>query len=268
MNLNYHVSLNRDSEWQMQRPHFHEEYEVLLSLTDAGCFFVERNLYPLKRGTLLLIGEGVLHRSIADAVPVYERYVLHFTTDTLAALSTSETDLRTRFSTVNRCIQLNEENLLPLASLFQKCSLPGAPGFGSDLRRDIAFMELLLTISGHLEDKTPEKIPQRADFARVAPILEYIQRNLSEPLTLSSIAGHFFMSKYHLCHIFKRATGFSVGEYIIHCRVLKARALLRQGCSVQDAGERAGFRNNAHFIRTFGELSGISPGRYMKAYKN
>ena len=228
---------------------------------------MERSLYPLKRGTLLLMDEAVLHRSIADSSVVYERYVLHFTRETLAELATKETDLLSRFRGVTRCIQLEENRLLLLAALFERCSRAGTGSFGDDLRRDIAFLELLLTICTLLDDKEPVSAPRTADFARVEPILEYIQHNLSEALTLDSIAERFFISKYHLCHIFKAATGFSVGEYIIHCRVLKARALLRKGCSVQAAGEQAGVRNNAPFIRTFGELSGISPGRYMKAYR-
>lgn len=267
MNLNYQVSLNRDSEWHMHRPHFHEGHEVLLSLSDAGSFFVERNLYPLRRGTLLLMEAAVLHRSIADTAVVYERYVLHFTGETLAALSTKQTDLFSRFSGIIRCFQLEEKRLLSLAALFEKLSQARSGSFGADLRQDITFIELLLTICTLLDDKEPVNAPRTADFARVEPILEYIQHNLSESLTLDSIAERFFISKYHLCHIFKAATGFSVGEYIIHCRVLKARALLRNGLSVQAAGEQSGFRNNAHFIRTFGELSGISPGRYMKAYR-
>lgn len=267
MNLNYHVSLNRDSEWHMHRPHFHEGYEILLSLSDAGSFFVERNLYPLKRGTLLLMEDAILHRSIADPAVVYERYVLHFTGETLAAVSTKQTDLLSRFKRGTRCIQLEESRLISLAALFESCSQARPGGFGADLKQDLAFLELLLIICTLFDDKEPVDVPRTADFARVEPILEYIQHNLCDSLTLDSIAEKFFISKYHLCHIFKAATGFSVGEYIIHCRVLKARALLRNGSSVQAAGEQAGFRNNAHFIRTFGELSGISPGRYMKAYR-
>lgn len=89
---------------------------------------------------------------------------------------------------------------------------------------------------------------------------------MAEPLTLDIIASNCFINKYHLCHSFKAVTGFSVMEYIIHCRVLKARELLRKGMRVQEVGETVGFRNNEHFIRTFGALTGTSPKRYAKEY--
>lgn len=57
-------------------------------------------------------------------------------------------------------------------------------------------------------------------------------------------------------------------EYVIQLRVLEAQRLLRQGVSVQEAGERSGFQTYAHFIRTFSAISGISPKQYAKQFKN
>ena len=33
------------------------------------------------------------------------------------------------------------------------------------------------------------------------------------------------------------------------------------------AGELSGFSDNSHFIRTFGHLTGLTPGRYAKEYQ-
>ena len=106
------------------------------------------------------------------------------------------------------------------------------------------------------------------DFLRIAPILDYIQENMTESLTLDQISSKFFISKHYLCRIFKSATGFSVMEYIIQSRVLRARQLLQEGVSVQQAGELSGFSDNSHFIRTFGHLTGVTPGRYAKEYQS
>ena len=85
-------------------------------------------------------------------------------------------------------------------------------------------------------------------------------------MTTQSIADAFYMSKYHLCHIFKEGTGFSLMDYVINCRILKARSLLRNGMRVQEVGENVGFRNNEHFIRTFKKLTGTPPKRYAMMY--
>jgi transcriptional regulator GlxA family with amidase domain len=101
---------------------------------------------------------------------------------------------------------------------------------------------------------------------RVLPVMAYIREHLAEPLPLDKLAGSLYMNKYHLCRVFKAATGLSVVDYIINCRIIRARELLRQGMRVQDAGEQAGFQNNVHFIRTFGKLTGTSPKRYARKY--
>ena len=53
-------------------------------------------------------------------------------------------------------------------------------------------------------------------------------------------------------------------EYVILCRVRYAGTLLRRGVSVREAGEAAGFGDNAHFIRSFRRITGTTPGRFAK----
>ena len=137
--------------------------------------------------------------------------------------------------------------------------------FGSDMRQMIALLNLLIRLAPILNMASAGESIHNKDFLRVSPILDYIRDNLAEPLTLDQIAGQFYISKHYLCRVFKAATGFSVMEYIIYSRVLKARKLLQDGCSVQEAGELS---DNSHFIRTFGHLTGLTPGRYAKEYQS
>lgn len=64
-NVEFHLQLNHNVTWNMSRLHFHDHYELLLPLTSPGNIFVNDQVYPLQRGTLYLIGENTLHRTIA-----------------------------------------------------------------------------------------------------------------------------------------------------------------------------------------------------------
>ena len=64
--------------------------QLLLPLTSPGNIFVNDQVYPLRRGTLYLIGENTLHRTIATGF--HARYVLHIGLKALTALSTPQTD--------------------------------------------------------------------------------------------------------------------------------------------------------------------------------
>ncbi len=265
-NAEFHLALNQNDKWNMSRLHFHDHYEFLLPLTSPGNIFVNDQVYPLERGTLYLIGENTLHRTMATGS--HARYILHISRKTLSELSTPQTDFIQLTRDSFRRANLDSEQMTETIELFQALERNKNDGsFGSDIHQTVALLKLLLKISPMLNASTAGESIRNKDFLRVAPILDYIRDNLSEPLTLDQIAGKFFISKHYLCRIFKSATGFSVMEYIIYSRILRARQLLQEGISVQQAGEMSGFSDNSHFIRTFGHLTGTSPGRYAKEYQ-
>jgi len=267
MNFEYTIKLNKDNEWSMSKHHFHDKYELLLSLSDAGSLFAGGKLYPLKRGSLILLKDTTLHRTIADYCDLYERYVVHFSRDVLRAVSTPRTDFLTAIGRYSQCVQLDQEELESLMKLLKKCCSIECDYFGCDVKRDIAFLELMLKVSDYIGNKEHVDSFNNTGFNKISPLIEYINDNIGEEINLDLLADRFFMSKYHLSRTFKSATGFTIMDYIINSRVLKARELLRKGYNVQQAGEMSGFNNNAHFIRTFGKLTGTSPGKYMKRYR-
>ena len=265
--IEFHIQLSQDDTWSMSRLHFHDFFELLLPLTSSGNIFVNDQVYPLQRGMLYLIGENTLHRTIVNGF--HSRYVLHIGRKALGELSTLQTDFIQFTKNPFSCAVLNEKQLSSLTQAFQSLHDNRNDGsFGSDLKQTIALMELLLQLGPILKLSNTGESVRNKDFLRIAPILDYIQENLTEPLTLDQISSKFFISKHYLCRIFKSATGFSVMEYIIHSRVLRARQLLQEGISVQQAGELSGFSDNSHFIRTFGSLTGTSPGRYAREYQS
>ena len=265
--IEFHVRLKQNDSWSMSRLHFHDYYELMLPLTSSGSIFVKDQIYPLQRGHLYLISENTLHRTIANGF--HSRYVVHVSRRTLAALSTPQTDFVRLLQEPFRCAPLEQAQFDQLSSLFQTLdNNQNDGGFGSDLRQTVDLIELLLAAAQILNLSPADDMVQNKDFARINPILDYIQDNLTEPLSLDRIAGHFFLNKHYLCRIFTAATSFSVMDYIIRSRVLRARQLLQEGVSVQQAGEQAGFADNSHFIRTFGNLTGTSPGRYAKQFQS
>ena len=265
-NVEFHLALNQNDSWNMSRLHFHDHYEFLLPLTSPGNIFVNDQVYPLERGTLYLIGENTLHRTMATGS--HARYNLHISRKALGELSTPQTDFIQLTRDTFRRTHLNSEQMTEIIELFLAVERNKNDGsFGGDIYQTIALLKLLMKISPLLNASTAGESIRNKDFLRVVPILDYIRDNLSESLTLDQIAGKFFISKHYLCRIFKSATGFSVMEYIIYSRILRARQLLQEGISVQQAGELSGFSDNSHFIRTFGHLTGTSPGKYAKEYQ-
>ena len=256
-----YIAYKRTSrQWNMGHFHFHEQYEVLLSLSENAKMFVTDRCYPLQNGSLILLPSAVLHRSVASAEQQYNRYVIRFSRQYAESLSTNTTNLLRCFQRGRIHYQLTAEQTRRLSRFYDAC-LEERTGFGSDLRHTMAFVNLLLAVD-EITSAPAEPVAEALPHNAASEILSYIQSHLTEDLSLDALAARFFVSKSHLCRLFKDFTGFPPGEYIIKTRIMRARMLLREGKSVQEAGEAAGFKNYAHFIRTFRQIVGMSPGKY------
>ena len=136
-NVDFHLQLNHNETWSMSRLHFHDYYELFLPLTSPGNIFVSDQVYPLRRGTLYLIGENTLHRTIATGF--HARYVLHVSRKTLSDLSTPQTDFMqlTRDSFLRAA--MTSEQMIEIIELFQALERNKNDGsFGSDIHQTIA----------------------------------------------------------------------------------------------------------------------------------
>ena len=261
----YEVHISKNDTYSVDKPHFHEDIEITLCVAGEGAFYLGAEVYPLHRGQLFLIDSSVLHRSAANEE--YRCIAFHISPETLAGLGTAQTDFAANIASCSHVATIDEAQISEIEAYYRKLAAVCGDGFGDDMRQTIVVLEFLLTCFSHFVKVTPAVGVANGTLGKVSPILKYIQDHLEDPLTIGDIAKTFFMSKYYLCHIFKEGTGFSVMDYVINCRILRARALLRQGVRVQEAGERAGFRSNEHFIRTFKKLTGMTPKHYSMMYR-
>ena len=76
---------------------------------------------------------------------------------------------------------------------------------------------------------------------------------------LDELERIFFISKYHLCHIFKQATGLTVHGYITDKRLTYAYELYGEGKNLSDAAALAGFSCYSAFYRAYTKKYGMPP---------
>jgi AraC-like DNA-binding protein len=120
--------------------------------------------------------------------------------------------------------------------------------------------EIMLTLPAYNTGAVPRKIND---------IQDYIQDNFAKHLSLEKLSDRFFISKYYLCHEFKKHTGLSPNEYLITVRLNNAKRLLQfSDLRVSEIGENTGFASMNHFFFTFKKHEKISPSEYRKQWKN
>lgn len=98
--------------------------------------------------------------------------------------------------------------------------------------------------------------------------ISYIQENLDKDLTLLEISREVGMSMYHFSRQFKQSTGSAPHQYIMNCRIERAKKLLtRTNTTIDQICEQVGFQSQSHFTNVFRKLIGITPRAYREQVK-
>lgn len=99
-------------------------------------------------------------------------------------------------------------------------------------------------------------------------LLNWIEGNLDNNITLASITAVSGYSKWHLQRIFKYYTGQRIGLYI-RCRKLAsaARDLRLTDTPLVQIAEKYSFDSQSSFTRCFKKYFSVTPGAYRHRYR-
>jgi AraC family transcriptional regulator len=93
--------------------------------------------------------------------------------------------------------------------------------------------------------------------------IEYVHDNLANDISFRDVAAHLQMSAYHFARMFKQSTGQSPHNYIVRCRIERAKALLAEArLPISDIAFEVGYKSQSHFTTLFGRLAGVTPGAF------
>ncbi|MIL09289.1 GlxA family transcriptional regulator [Salmonella enterica subsp. enterica] len=109
-----------------------------------------------------------------------------------------------------------------------------------------------------------QRLPLRARLgvqnSKVLTIIELMEANLSEPLSLLDIADHVGLSRRQIERLFRMEMGRSPARYYLEIRLDRARHLLIQSSMpVVEVAVACGFVSASHFSKCYRELYARSP---------
>ena len=232
-------------------PQMHAHYYYELYYLEAGSreYFVEDTIFSVEAGDFVLIAPGKLHRTGGE---YGMRVLVCFSEDFLLCTFTRSATQR-------------------LLTCFESLKLTPTKH-----RQDV-FVALLQRIE-NATDETEFALQlgallqelNRCEKAEVSvestsAIVAYINANFASIQNISQIAERFYISKYHLCRVFKEAMKVTVIDYLNQVRIQNACRYLRS--SGKDVGEIAllcGFHDAAYFCNVFKKQTGQSPSNYRR----
>jgi AraC-like DNA-binding protein len=256
----------RLNQYAMSTNHYHMAYELYYLFSGKRNYFIKDSVYPVHPGDIVLVDSYTVHITSELGEPDHERIVFHFAPSFFTDFTQEDKELLlTPFAHANPLIKLNLQERIQVETLFHSLLLElSEHPLGYSLHVRNVAIELLLFVARLIEkSKVDPGVEYSPVQQKVMEIVRHINLNFTEPLNLDSLSKQFFISKGHLCRVFKEVTGFGFSEYVNLTRVKEAERLLREtDWSITQISEHCGFENFSHFGKVFKKLSGLPPRTY------
>ncbi|GCF95225.1 transcriptional regulator [Enterococcus florum] len=106
---------------------------------------------------------------------------------------------------------------------------------------------------------------QQTNKDEIYKATQYIQKNITKPLTLEEVANHVYLSQYYFSKLFKKELGINFITYLNQQRIERAKALLKESrLSIETISHNVGFSQASYFCKTFKQFTNTTPAKYRK----
>ena len=139
-----------------------------------------------------------------------------------------------------------------------------ACAFGGHLKRLYTQAKIIELLALHIAQLEEENNPvinlKQSEIDKMLEVKDIIDQNFKEPLSLGNLARQVVTNEQYLKKHFKIVFGCTVFNYILKCRMEKAKQLLLTGeHKIAEVAEHTGYKHATHFTNAFKKFFGYLP---------
>lgn len=247
--------------------HSHPYYEFYFFLEGDVRMQIKETPLPLKHGDLLLIPPGTPHRLVIhDRKIPYRRFVLWISQEYCQRLFSLSPD----YAYLIKYVQKNERYTFHndqitfnsiQSRLLRILEEMHAHRFGRDTQISLCINDLILFLNRLTYEQDFPRVP-KGELSLYQKLLEYIEEHIEENLSFDRLSQEFFVSRYHIAHVFKDNIGMSIHQYITKKRLALAKEALLGKAEITQIYQSFGFGDYSSFYRAFKKEYGVSPKEF------
>lgn len=246
------LQIDRDQKIITKKAHHHTEFELHIVTEGRQEYEVNGTEYSLGKGDFLLIYPDTTHTSLSSA-PHTQKCSITFSLETDASTGCFPGTASPR---VSGCIDVIVREAAAKTRI-------------SPVLIENCVLEILVTVFrfAGIQTQAPVVLPAESEDenAILAIAKQYIEDNVSAPLSVADVASYCYLSTKQLTRIFDRYEGIAPGEYIKKQRAGAIETLLAdQSLSLKQISERMNFSSEYYFNSFFKRYAGMPPGEYRK----
>lgn len=264
----FHIKDKKNIEFQY---HHHDFHKITVLISGKVTYLIEGKAYKLKPWDIVFVSSDEIHKPLIDASEIYDRIVIYINPKFIEKYSDKECNLFTCFKIAKvknfNLLRLSLEALKKIKNLLINLEeANNSKEFGNNILKTSLMLELIIYLNRLFIgiDENIEITDVEYDET-VIGIINYINQNISEELSIDSISAKFFTNKFYLMHKFKTQTGYSLHNYILEKRLIMANNYIKRGMMAGEVCSRCGFKDYSSFVKAFKKRYGLSPKKHYKA---
>lgn len=251
----------------MEFPHFHSFYEMMIPLGPKVYHMINGKRYDLMPNDVVLLAPSVLHQSEYPPGPPTDRIVIGFMfPQKWPMFDEGFQEILSVFNSpcpIFRFHQNKQELLFSklneIANISQRILSPST----RSLMIHSEFVEFLYLLYSMQDQNCYTLNTEGGIKEKIYAITSYIHMHYNEDISLTTLAETFSLNPYYLSHRFKEITGYTVIQYIQMTRIKNAQYLLSNSNEkITQIAEDTGFSSFSQFNRVFRKICSMSPSDY------
>ena len=267
----FHIRDKKDIKFEY---HHHDFSKIVILIDGDLTYYIEGKAYILKPWDILFVNKNEIHKPVVNPNKYYERIVIWLNPDIMAKYAQGNNDLLKCFEVAVKnnynLLRLNMKSIEIIKNLIQDIqNCNNSNEFGSEILKESLFVQLMVLMNRLFLNSDKNRDIEDIQYDKtIEGVLNYINSNLENDLSIDTIASEFFISKYYLMRKFKNQIGSSIHNYVVQKRLILARSLISDGLSMSSVCSRCGFNDYSSFVRAFKKVYGVSPSNYNPTIHN
>ena len=245
--------------------HSHDYYEFYFFIEGDISTQIGESIYPIQPGDIMLIPPHVLHRPFIHSLETpYRRFVFWISQDYYQHLLKQSNDYAylVQYVMTSHAYILHTDQITfngVQAKVLQLIEETQSNRFGKEALLPLYVNDLIMYLNRILYNQRNPRKRNAEESSLYRKLKIYIEDHLDDDLSLEILAKEFYVSKYHIAHVFKENLGMSIHQYITKKRLVLCKEAILGDMSITEAYQTFGFGDYSSFYRAFKKEYGISP---------